>query len=232
MTTDCNFLLITSDQHNPFVTGYGGDPLVATPTLDRLATSGTVFDAAYTNSPICMPARAALASGRYAATIGSYDNGSPYAGLPAESWGHRLRSQGSAAVTFGKLHFDPTADNGFDTRLPLQAKAGYSGALFGWARGDAPANDVMVAHALDAQPGEFEYTHYDRHTTASACRWLSAEAPTDRPWAAHISYTYPHYPFRAPAALLPDEQLDVPLPPAWRRQDWPDNEELVAHRGG
>ncbi|MGI9594765.1 MAG: sulfatase-like hydrolase/transferase, partial [Acidimicrobiales bacterium] len=63
MNQGCNFLLITSDQHNPFVTGHAGDPLVATPTLDLLANSGTVFNAAYTNSPICMPARATLATG-------------------------------------------------------------------------------------------------------------------------------------------------------------------------
>ncbi len=225
-----NFLLITSDQHNPFVTGYAGDPMVETPALDRLAAEGTVFDAAYTNSPICMPARAALATGRYASTIGSYDNGSPYAGLPAASWGHRLGAQGRPAVTFGKLHFDPTADTGFDARLPLQAKLGYSGARLGWARGDAPTSGIMIAHALDAAAGEFEYTRYDRHTTATARRWLATEAPTDRPWAAHVSYAYPHYPFRAPAELLPPEEIDAPLPPAWRPEDWPDNAELNAHR--
>lgn len=228
--THSNVLLITSDQHNPFVAGYANDPLAQTPTLDRLAEQGTVFDAAYTNSPICMPARAALATGRYASTIDSFDNGSPYAGAPVSSWGHRLQAKGRPAVTFGKLHFDPEADSGFDARLPLHAKKGYSGALQGWARGDAPPNRVMVAHALDARAGEFEYTAYDRHTTRSACRWLTADAPPDRPWAAHVSYAYPHYPFRAPADLLPDDSLDVPLPPAWDRQDWPDNAELNAHR--
>lgn len=68
-----NVLLITSDQHNPFVCGYAGDPLVETPALDALAADGVVFGAAYTNNPICMPARASLATGRYGSTIGSYD---------------------------------------------------------------------------------------------------------------------------------------------------------------
>ena len=35
-----NVLLITSDQHNPFVTGYAGDPLARTPNLDPLAEAG------------------------------------------------------------------------------------------------------------------------------------------------------------------------------------------------
>ncbi len=229
-STDTNFLLITSDQHNPFAVGFAGDPVVATPNLDRLAEQGTVFDAAYTNSPICMPARAALATGRIASTIDSFDNGSPYAGAPTPSWGHRLVGQGRRAVTFGKLHFDPTADIGFDARLPLQAKRGYSGALLGWARGEAPPNAIMVRHALDATDGEFEYTLYDRHTTASACRWLTAEAPGAGPWAAHVSYAYPHYPFRAPAELMPSTDAEIPLPAAWQEQDWSDNAELVAHR--
>ena len=58
-----NVLLITSDQHNKFVMGCAGDAAARTPNLDRLAEQGTVFDAAYTNNPICMPARATLATG-------------------------------------------------------------------------------------------------------------------------------------------------------------------------
>ena len=230
MSSHTNFLLITSDQHNPFVAGFAGDPVVATPTLDRLAAEGMVFDAAYTNNPICMPARATLATGRYGSDVGSFDNGSPYAGAPIASWGHRLREQGRPAVTFGKLHFAPASDSGFDARLPLQAKAAYSGALLGWARGEAPATGILRAHALDAAPGEFEYTDYDRHTTASACRWLTTEAPADTPWAAHVSFAYPHYPFRAPSDLLPDDRLDIPLPPAWHPDDWPDNPEVNVRR--
>ena len=225
-----NVLLITSDQHNPFITGHAGDALVRTPALDQLAGEGTTFTAAYTNSPICMPARASLATGRYGSTIGCVDNGTPYSGHEADSWGHRLRAQDRPAVTFGKLHFEPDGDSGFDARLPLQAKKGYSGAMQGWARGDAPSSDMMIQHALDADTGEFEYTAYDRHTTEAACRWLMRDAPVAQPWAAHVSFAYPHYPFRAPDAYAPPTDADVPLPPAWHPADWPDHPEIAAHR--
>ena len=56
-----NFLFICSDQHNRAMTGCYGHPLEVTPNLDALAARGTRFTNAYTNSPICMPARAALA---------------------------------------------------------------------------------------------------------------------------------------------------------------------------
>ena len=52
-----NLLYIHSDQHNPFVAGCYGDPLVETPHLDRLAANGATFDAAYCTSPICVPSR-------------------------------------------------------------------------------------------------------------------------------------------------------------------------------
>ena len=226
-----NVLLITSDQHNPFVTGYAGDPIVRTPTLDRLAADGTTFGAAYTNSPICMPARASIATGRFGSQIGHYDNGSPYDATLAESFGHRLRRAGLPAVTFGKLHFDPDADSGFDAHLPLQAKRGYAAAVQGWARGSARPSTVMLAHARDAGVGPAEYAAYDRHTTQAACRWITDAAPTDRRWVAHVSYAYPHYPYRAPVDRPPlDDGVDVPLPPAWRESQWPRHAELDAHR--
>lgn len=225
-----NVLLLTSDQHNPFVTGFAGDPLVRTPTLDGLAAAGTTFSAAYTNNPICMPARASLATGRYGSTIGCYDNGSPYHDRHAVSFGHRLRNAGNVAVTFGKLHFDPDGDSGFDAHLPLQAKKGYLGAAQGWARGSGRRSTIMLDHARDAQVGPSEYLLYDEHTTKAACRWLMDESPRDSGWVAHVSYANPHYPYRAPSERQPSDDVEVPLPPAWHRNEWPRHPELDAHR--
>ena len=55
-----NLLVIMSDEHNPKVAGYAGHPIINTPALDGLAARGTRFTAAYTPSPICVPARASL----------------------------------------------------------------------------------------------------------------------------------------------------------------------------
>ncbi len=60
-----NLLVIMSDEHNPKMLGCAGHALVRTPHLDRLAASGARFSAAYTNCPICVPARASVATGRY-----------------------------------------------------------------------------------------------------------------------------------------------------------------------
>ncbi|MBT8005234.1 MAG: sulfatase-like hydrolase/transferase, partial [Rhodospirillales bacterium] len=54
-----------ADEHNPKFLGCAGHDLVKTPNLDALAARGTRFTSAYTNSPICVSARASLATGRY-----------------------------------------------------------------------------------------------------------------------------------------------------------------------
>jgi len=60
-----NILLIMSDQHRgdclDFTTRASGESLrVQTPHLRRLASTGTTFTRCYSESPVCVPARAAL----------------------------------------------------------------------------------------------------------------------------------------------------------------------------
>ncbi len=75
-----DLLFIFSDQHNRGLSGCYGHPVVQTPNPDRLAAAGTRFANAYTNCPICIPARASLATGQYVHRIGYWDNGIPYDG--------------------------------------------------------------------------------------------------------------------------------------------------------
>ena len=76
-----NLLYIHSDQHNPAVTGCYGDPLVQTPNLDHLAAKGVQFNNCYCPSPICVPSRMSMLSGRY-----PYEN---------HVWTNRLVARGS-----------------------------------------------------------------------------------------------------------------------------------------
>ena len=58
-----NFLIITTDQHNPTCLGYAGHPVVRTPHIDALAARGMVFSRAYVSNPLCTPSRATLFTG-------------------------------------------------------------------------------------------------------------------------------------------------------------------------
>ena len=73
-----NLLFILSDQHNRDTLGCYGHPLVETPHLDALAARGVRFRSAYCYSPLCVPSRASLATGRYVHQTGYRDNASPY----------------------------------------------------------------------------------------------------------------------------------------------------------
>ena len=100
-----NVIVIMSDEHNPKVMGCAGHPVVSTPHLDELARRGTRFSSAYTTSPVCVPARAAFALGKYIHQIGYWDNADAYDGA-RPSWHHVLRTAGHQVVSIGKLHFN------------------------------------------------------------------------------------------------------------------------------
>ena len=175
-----NLLFLLSDEHNPTALGCSGHPMVRTPNLDRLAAQGTRFAEAYCPSPICVPSRASLATGRYVHTIRYWDNAHPYDGkIPG--WGHRLMDQGHRVTSIGKLHYRDTRDpNGFDEEiLPLHVVDGI-GDLLGLIRDDLPPRLKNRGYITGAGPGESSYTAYDHQITEASLRWLHDEAPKHR----------------------------------------------------
>ena len=69
-----NILILMADQLTPFALPAYGNRVARTPTLDRLAAEGVVFDAAYCASPLCAPSRFSLLTGKLPSGIGAYDN--------------------------------------------------------------------------------------------------------------------------------------------------------------
>ncbi len=59
-----NVLFVICDQLRADHLGYAGNEVVRTPNIDSLADSGTVFDRAYVNNPVCMPNRSTIMTGR------------------------------------------------------------------------------------------------------------------------------------------------------------------------
>ncbi|MCE9531168.1 MAG: sulfatase [Planctomycetes bacterium] len=58
------FFAIADDWGYPHA-GVYGDPVVKTPTFDRMAREGVLFNHAYVSSPSCTPSRSALMTGQY-----------------------------------------------------------------------------------------------------------------------------------------------------------------------
>jgi arylsulfatase A-like enzyme len=65
-----NFLWITSEDNGPHLGCYG-DPNAVTPNLDGLAAKGMRFTRAWSNAPVCAPARTTVISGIYPPATGA-----------------------------------------------------------------------------------------------------------------------------------------------------------------
>ena len=211
-----NLLIIMSDEHNPKVLGCNGHPLIKTPHMDALAARGTRFTAAYTNSPICIPARASFATGRHVHEMDDYwDNGHPYDGR-VEGWGHKLQRQGHAVTSIGKLHYrNADLPTGFDEQIvPMHVVEGI-GDISGCVREPLHVRNKCRALSEQIGPGNSTYLDYDRDITRHTLDWLENEAPnhTEKPWVLFVSFVCPHFPLIAPPEFYEMYPLDqIPQP--------------------
>jgi len=98
-------VFIMTDTQRADMVGCYGFPNMRTPHLDRLAGEGIRFDAAYTCQPVCGPARAAIFTGTYPHTNGSWANCMPL-GDNVKTLGQRLRGGGVHTAYIGKWHLD------------------------------------------------------------------------------------------------------------------------------
>jgi len=114
-----NIILITTDQQRFDTTGPDGPAFMRTPHLDDLRRQGIHFSKAYSDCPLCVPARVTIMTGRHAFSHGMMTNGptSKVIGregtLPA-----LLRELGYQTAAIGKMHFGPErARHGFDEMI-------------------------------------------------------------------------------------------------------------------
>ena len=175
-----NLLFILSDEHRRDVAGCYGDPIAITPNIDALAARGARFSNAYTPCPICVPARAALATGRWVHQTKSGTTRRPIA-VSRRAGTIGCGINGHRVVSIGKLHFRATDDdNGFSEEiLPLHVLEG-RGDLIGMLREPPAQRGSMPALAASAGPGKSTYNDYDREITAAACDGSQDEAARER----------------------------------------------------
>lgn len=232
-------LMITMDQWAGRVLGSAGHPVVQTPTLDALARSGVRYPRAYSECPVCIPARRVLMTGRSPRSLGSrtYREGS---GMPADvpSLAQTFREAGYQTCAVGKLHTYPQRDRiGFDDvwlveegRTQFGVTDDYEQALV-----DAGYPGQQFAHGM-ANNG-YETTtwhlpdelHVTTWTTRQMARQITRRDPT-RPGFWYLSYTAPHPPLVPPAAYA-EIYRDVELAPPMVG-DWCDGELSATVRHG
>jgi len=106
MTKRPNFLFLITDQQRADWLGCYGHPVLKTPHIDSIAARGTRFDNFHTASPVCMPNRASLLTGRYPSVHGLRYNGCV---LPerANTFVDVLAGAGYHTAAIGKSHLQP-----------------------------------------------------------------------------------------------------------------------------
>ncbi len=75
-----------------------------TPNLDRLASRGILLERMYSTSPVCMPQRITLTTGRYGMNTGCYGNGHALPDPKCPNFVRNLRNGGVTTALIGKFH--------------------------------------------------------------------------------------------------------------------------------
>ncbi len=227
-----NLLLLMTDQHRADALGTAGNPAIRTPNLDRLAADGVRFRHAYSSTPTCTPARAALLTGQSPWRHGMLGYGKVAERYPVEM-PRLLRAAGYHTIGIGKMHWTPQrALHGFhqtvlDEHTSMEGHfAGQTGAAHtnefrsdyeGWFYSQVPDlnpystglswNDYRArAYALP------EHLHPTVWTADSAVRFIESYQRAE-PFFLKVSFIRPHSPYDPPQRFL-RLYRDVPIPEA------------------
>ena len=103
LTQAPNILWIVADQLRADHVGFGGNTLVRTPNLDKLAQQGRVFDNAWVANPICMPNRCSMLTGRMPSAHGVIFNDRSLA-PNSNTVARALAAAGYSTALIGKSH--------------------------------------------------------------------------------------------------------------------------------
>ncbi len=236
-----NILLLVGEQHNPRVLGAAGHPVVRTPALDRLAAEGVYFPNAYSATPLCVPGRVAMLTGRFGHETGVTEN--LYEDLLGDSptLPRALREAGYHTCHIGKTHLATGAvlgtpegrrrywEVGFDEDFATTGKIGAAGdttrdpyisylkqrGLHEAFRADYQRRLAARRTTLgECRPSVLDVEHYhDQWISRTAARWLGQVA-TDKPFYLAVNWAGPHALRDAPgpyATMYDPATIDPPI---------------------
>ena len=222
-----NLLVIMADQLTAKALGCYGNAAVHSPHIDRLAGEGVIFDAAYSSSPLCTPARYAFMTGQNISRCAGYDNA---AYLPATmpTFAHYLRLMGYRTCLSGKMHFvGPDQLHGFEERVTTDIYPADFGWVPDWTRPDERIDLWYHNMSSVKQAGVAAITNqlaYDDEVGNQALRVIydHARSEDERPLCLVASFIHPHDPYATRQQYWDlYENVDI-APPGVPRQSDPD----------
>ena len=228
-----NILFIMTDQQRADAMGCSGG-WVRTPNLDRIAAEGVRFTDCVTNSPVCIPARVSLATGRYPHNTGVWTN--LHYDLPPETptWMAAIRARGYRTSVFGKTHLH---HHGGDLRQREHLLEAYGlddvdeiggprasarvlshmtarwQQLGLWEAYRADYADRFSGDVQPVRPSALPLEEYADVYVGRRAREYLAAYDRDQPWFCWVSFGGPHEPWDAPepyASLYDPAEMPAP----------------------
>jgi len=219
MPTQPNVLLVCTDHWPASLMRCSGHPAVLTPTLDQLAANGVRFPNAYSECPVCVPARRTLMTGLSPHSHGMLANATmPLPEVPTVA--QAFRDAGYQTCAVGKMHWHPQRQRrGFDHIVLDEEGRGGEGCR---------ADDYELFLGDHGHPGQrfgggmcnnqymWRSWHLDErlHVTNWAAQQMSRQIirrDPQRPGFWYLSFSHPHPPL-APLQAYLDLYRDLAVP--------------------
>lgn len=214
-----NILLLIADQLRGDCLGIDGNRSIRTPHLDQLGREGAYFRCAYSSTPSCTPARAALLTGLSPWHHGMLGYGRVAKGYAVEM-PREFAKAGYYTAVIGKNHFTPQR-NSHGFRQEILDESGREESID--FRSDYRSWFWSVAPSLDpdrtgllwndyrgapyALPEELHPTHW---TGETAVRFLR-DYQRPEPFFLKVSFERPHSPYDPPPRFWKQYQnADLP----------------------
>ena len=197
MSEQPNIVIVMTDQQRPDFCSHEGYPVETTPTLDGLVASGVRFGKAYTPTPICLPARCSLFTGRFPAAHGMRSN-----------------FMGTDGIRYSEDLLDVVKKHGYVTGMLGKNHSHQKREAFDWCRGynhrrgnhreayreedekfDQFLDQLNNHYAKEATPFDLHF-QFPVRIVQDTLEYFKAFP--DQPKFAWVSFPEPHSPYQVP----------------------------------
>ncbi len=214
-----NIILVTTDHMRSDNIAANGNETMVTPNLDKMVQNGVSFTRSHCVSPVCMPSRASLFTGRYPCNHRVRCNGVSLSESEI-TLTHILKQEGYYTGQIGKLHFLPHRHRnhrgyhppyGFDELVIADEPGCYPDAYGRWLL--SHGYYLLAKHGAPGVPipskGEkMTYYDYELPDDTTHAWWVGNETirfirdNKDKPFFVHAGFYSPHPPLNPPRSQV------------------------------
>lgn len=229
MATDKpNVLLICTDHWAAEHLGFAGNDAIITPGLNELSACGVRYTNAYSECPVCIPARRTLMTGQTPRSHGDRVFNDQLRMPDVTTMAQAFRDAGYQADAVGKLHVHPQRDRiGFDSVLLDDEGRPQWGTLddYDIYLGDQGLPGRQFDHGMSNNQYNWRPWHLDEehHATNWAGRMMARtikRRDPNKPAFWYLGFRHPHPPLVPPQAFLElyrDVKIDDPYVGDWAK---------------